>query len=565
MRAARGHSQIPRFYLRSVLSAVSDAHLREATIDLFIHAIEEASRQAIDVCVFSTSRVANLYYLLLQAGLPEISCQIISGRDFTTQLDVEEWHGKRVLVLDDTVFLGSSLAIIVKRLRQLVADGQVTVNAVCIDKDTASRALVQYSKISPAIRRESAAVQTFSIELTAALHQGLVPPMGDYFMSSQIELSSANLDRLLSNDGWMRADVTSPVIAQSEVFSYSLFPRAPVNEAIDNALDSIIPGISKFVALSKMRAYGRASGTRAVVRFVPVLVLTPFDPGLVLEALRTLQDRIQVKTEVSLDKWSWATRHKVIQLIMSAVVAREFHRAAVTNAETGFDQVAKHIVDPKALKIAYGRAVSHFAFAAVKNFLTTPAASPISLPIGEVADGKSFPRVFFDEDGFVEKLLDKAAQTLQGTLKIPHEVHDAMVIRTGNDFVSEIAGIFSKIHRELELPEEAAIRQLSANQFFKEYDTHEKRKLSIGVSISGLGSLVPENECPLSGFAIVSLAVDICLDIGIIIASTTYVADYKAAVRLYHLGENSFFTPERGELTYYPTTVATASQAEALA
>ncbi|MHA7665932.1 hypothetical protein [Mycolicibacterium sp. HS_4_1] len=565
MGTARGHSGVPRFYLRSVLSPVSDPQLREATIDLFARAVEETSRENVDVCVFSTPRVANLYYLLLQAGLPEIPCRVITGREFLTYLSSDEWHGKRVLILDDTVFLGSSLALMVKELRQLVADGEVQVNAICIDKDSASQSLVRYCKISHAVQRESAAVENFSMELTASLHQGLVPPMGDYFMSSQIELSSANLDRILSNDGWMRADVTSPVIAQSEVFSYSLFPKESVSRAIDEALDSIIPGISKFVALSKMRAYGRTSGTRSLVRFVPVLVLTPFDPGLVRDALRTLEERIGAKTEVPLDKWSSAARHRFVQLIMSGVVAREFHRATVNGDVVQFEELARNIVDTKALKITYGRATSRFALGAVEHFVKSPSAPPISLPIGELADDKALPRVFFDQDGLIEKLLDKTAKSLQRTVKIPHEVHDAMIIRTGNDFVNEVAAIFNTAHNELELPEEAAIRRMSAQEFFKEYESPEKRKLGIGVSISGLGSLIPENECPLSGFAIVSLAVDICLDIGIIVPSTTYISEYKAAVRLYHLGENAFFTSDRGDLTYYPTTVATVSQAEALA
>jgi hypothetical protein len=140
-----------------------------------------------------------------------------------------------------------------------------------------------------------------------------------------------------------------------------------------------------------------------------------------------------------------------------------------------------------------------------------------------------------------------------------------MIVRTGNDLVSEVAAIFTAIHDELEVPEEAEIRTLSTEEFFDKYSDRDRRKLSMGVSISGLANVVPNVEGELNRFALASLAIDICLDLGIIVPSTTYMSDHKTAVRLYHLGENSFFRPTGEALTYYPTTVSTFSQADALA
>ena len=65
-----GRRGVPRFYLRNMLSAVGDARLREATIDLFEGAVAQAARSDIDVCVLATCRVSNIYYMLVEAGLP---------------------------------------------------------------------------------------------------------------------------------------------------------------------------------------------------------------------------------------------------------------------------------------------------------------------------------------------------------------------------------------------------------------------------------------------------------------------------------------------------------------
>ena len=165
----------------------------------------------------------------------------------------------------------------------------------------------------------------------------------------------------------------------------------------------------------------------------------------------------------------------------------------------------------------------------------------------------------------MESLLASATKNLQDAFATPHDTDSRMVIRTGHDLVSEVAAIFGAIHDELEVPEECEIRKLSAEDFFNKYRDREQRKLSLGVSISGLANVVPNVEGELDRFAVVSLAIDICLDLGIVVPSTTYMADYKTAVRLYHLGENSFFRATGEAFTYYPTTVATFSQADALA
>jgi hypothetical protein len=559
-----GRRNVPRFYLRNMLSTVRDARLREATIDLFDEAIRQAARNEVDICVLATCRISNVYYMLVEAGLPEIQCRIVTGRDFTLQVPEDEWEGKRVVILDDTVFLGSSLAYIVKDLRALVKDGKVTVNAICIDNQQSSPALIKFCGVSNALKRNTVETQRFSMELTTALHQALIPPMRDYFMSTRIELSTWRLDKILASDDWIRADVTCPAVAQSEVFSYSLFPRAEARRRIDEGLDAIVPKLSQFVAVAKLRAYGATSGNRALVRFVPVLVLKPFDVAIVSDALRSLQSRLKLRADFPVDRLSWDAQYRIMQLVLSAIVAREFHRST-TDAETpDFRAVAKTIVDVQALTLNFGAAISDFVFSAVAGLLHLDSSSDW-LPIAEIADDNAIPGVFLEHKTFVESLLASAAKKLQHAFDAPHDADSRMIVRTGNDLVSEVAAIFTAIHDELEVPEEAEIRTLSTEEFFDKYSDRDRRKLSMGVSISGLANVVPNVEGELNRFALASLAIDICLDLGIIVPSTTYMSDHKTAVRLYHLGENSFFRPTGEALTYYPTTVSTFSQADALA
>jgi hypothetical protein len=250
--------------------------------------------------------------------------------------------------------------------------------------------------------------------------------------------------------------------------------------------------------------------------------------------------------------------------VLSAVVAREFHRSTVSDEMPDFRELAKTIVDIQALKINFGATISEFVFAAVTAVLQLESGSDL-LPIAEIADDAAIPGLFLDQKDFVESLLAGAAKQLEGAFDVPADMDSRMIIRTGNDLVAQVASVFAAIYDELEAPEQDIIRELSAAEFFKKYQGRDQRKLSLGLSMSGLASVVPKVVGELNQFALISLAIDICLDMGIIVPSTTYVSDYKTAVRLYHLGENSFFRAAGEALTYYPTTVATFSQADALA
>ena len=155
--------------------------------------------------------------------------------------------------------------------------------------------------MSNALKRNTVETQRFSIELTTALHQALIRANARLFHEYRLELSTWRLDKILAADDWIRADVTCPAVAQSEVFSYSLFPRGEAKRRINDRLDAIIPKLSQFVAVAKLRAYGVTSGNRALVRFVPVLVLKPFNAAIVSEALSSLQDRLKLHSDVAVD------------------------------------------------------------------------------------------------------------------------------------------------------------------------------------------------------------------------------------------------------------------------
>ncbi len=533
---------LDRYPLRAALERIRDPRLSEDLINLFAEAHAQVASNTVDTCILAARRLPCLYLAMLRAGLPEFSCDVLSDRCLEIETDPAFWQGRRILILDDSVILGSTLAFLVSRTRKLVGStGTVQVRAVCIDAEQSSPALVEFAEVQAPHRLPSQQVREFSVDLARTLFHNLVPYFSDFLVSRRISVSASAATSLLESERWHTADVTSRVVASDDQASYTLVPTRMVEDAIAVRLG---PELMSSVAVLKVRTFIQIHGFDATLVLVPIALLKPSSIEDVDRLLRKVAIALRQRGRAGThwETWEPEARQRLLQLFVSIAVLQEIW-TDLSALDLVDPRLSESDIEPAMVEVNFGRHLAEAmrkAFTLASEHLAESRTTPASHDAVQV-DHPVVHSSVMDDEGFAQKL--GRVQQLTSLFGMPPHPSATEVTAPGESFVHPIASVFGYIDQHLEGPERTHIRDLPAKTFLKTFRSPRERRLNHGLMLTELLRHIVSPADPLDpswNASAVSLALDICNDIGIAVPCTRYSEANGTVYRQYRIGENSF-------------------------
>ena len=171
------------------LQKISDVGLRRATARIFELAQRLVDAGEVDLVVIAARRLSCLYQLLLKAGMPQLTgCLAISNRVLDADPHID-WATTRVLVLDDSVVVGTTLYRLCGDLKARGAS-HVICRSICVDSGQRADYLLEDLDFDATFTLESDAVSRYSKEVVVALFENQVPFFTDYPTTVPLTLGS---------------------------------------------------------------------------------------------------------------------------------------------------------------------------------------------------------------------------------------------------------------------------------------------------------------------------------------------------------------------------------------
>ena len=550
----------PSFH-RDVLRFIEDEAARDALLRVFGEArriTDNATDKKIVVMLVSR-RLACLYEMLVASGDIErfdpAHFEVVSDR--VLDADRDKWTGRRAVLIDDVMNLGSSLTRRYDELRELVGDQSVINVLVALrDKGRSSPAFVEHLDIRPEaeggpLERSDKELDELALQMATCLYRSLMPYFTDFPILKLIDVKSAVLDELLSTQRWMVADVTAPISGEGQR-AYTLVPTADTERLIRSKADAAAMELAE---LLKVRLYTAEpeAGVRWL-RIVPIGVPGAVMPTELDSTLGTLADELHSIGDTSLrwDRWKPRAKHRLLQMYISACVAAEFWRdleeVGAVDEEFGKD----HIED--------GHLHSYFGpdfegvLGAFRHAVTLYRGAAGSGP----AARSRFP--FEPESSLWRKeAVRETAYLMRDLINDANGRGDISVeppapppggrTRFGEHmiWVQRVLSVFGVIDAKLEKYQAKKLSELTYEQFeiYRADETFEglgQRVMDQGVRLSELAKVVTgtASHDDVWRRALPSLALDIGNDLGVAVPTTTDNGQNQPVFRQYRSGEGAF-------------------------
>jgi hypothetical protein len=529
--------------LDAALGPISDPELRRGVVTLFEMARGKAEAGEIDLIVLAARRLACVYQLLTAHGMKPLppTCTVVSDRF----LDIDLYHGpapwKSVLILDDSVILGTTLVRIHSDIREKASQSvQISSWAVCVDSAQRAQYMLDLVDFRSLFERNPEAVQQFSEQIVQALFAGGIPFFSDFPTTVPMKYSWAEWHKHLENADWRVADVTAPIFdgRQREALA-----QIPTDETVDRFLSRLPRVIASLVEGFKVRSYATSQGDDVEVRFVPIAMLAPCSPSdldKALEALLLEFGSIITDAEPALpwQEWKPVAKHRLVQMYASSCVLEMM----LGTSYGPVDQVHAGMLDLLQIELYFGKAsrrVQDLFDAAVQAFRQTSHTDAPRPP----RDLLSQPtQSWVLQDDAVRQVLWANAELIAYT-GVPKEPVPGELSKVGLVFAHAISSVFGFITAELEIPQRRQIKSLGG---MRQYESlfvavPERRVLAQGFTMRDLAeALIPESmDGPSWSRALVSLGIDIGNDLGIVVPVTQFDERRNLVYRCYRLGETA--------------------------
>lgn len=538
----------------NALAAVSDPELRTGVGRLFEDAQRLCRENSINLVVLTARRLACLYQLLVQHGMPELDgCEVVSDRflDANPELD---WASTRVLLLDDSVVVGTTLLRLHDELRSRAA--VVLCRSVCLDVDQQATYLLEDADFQPLHERSSQEVQTFSREVVVALFEHQVPFFSDFPVTRPVTFTTKAWRRYLRSPDWHVADVTAPLLERSD---RQALAQIPTEEHIQRLLSRIVPSASALVDSFKVRLYARTTDAGISVVFVPIAMLASCKPAALDDALSEFaiaMRRTSERFEISWRRSSPVAKHRLVQIYLSACLLAEVwprvHDTAIDAAP-----LSEGLLEPLPVSLYFGfgsmaSAVTSAFGTVIESYQSTPVDH--FEPSPQVRLDQPAPSLLLKEEPIQDVLWE--ARELIAAVGVPEQPSKGELTKVGLIFAHAVSSIFGFVNREYEEPQRAEIRALGSRaEYEKLFGDGERRYLNQGFTMRELTSaLIPDymTGSPWSR-SLVSLGLDAGNDLGIIVPVTRHDPKRDVVFRSYRLGETA-------NLAGYPLSRAVHSE-----
>jgi hypothetical protein len=512
------------------LAEVSDPVLREGVRTLFRSAQEFIDGGAVQAVILAARRLACVYQVLVDAGEPPLrGAVVVSDRSRDMSLDPTL---RGVLILDDSVVLGSTLHRLAGSVRERCPDAEVLVRSVVVDADQQVRYLLDSLDFAPVAERDADAVRTFSSELVHCLSRHQVPFFSDFPVAAPVRLDRAAWLRHLHLPDWHVADVTAPLLDQPDRQSLA---HVPGDVVCDTLLRRLVPQVAELVDAFKVRSYTRIVGDDVQVVLVPIALLAPARTATVAAAVEALA-RAGGLEGLAWQQWDAETQQRFVQYAASACLLAEYRRLLDVH------ESVSEALAPVPFSLFFG-VLEHparaFLDALVQQFLSAdPAAAdaPLQLRV-EVPTPSPLLR-----EPRVRQLLFSTRELLEG-VGGPPRPDTGQLTKIGLLFGHAIASVFGYIDETLETEQRQLIAALPDIAGYEAWRREGPgRVLSHGFTLAELTrSLVPSGVATDAwARSLVAFGLDIGNDLGIIVPVTQVDPTRDIVYRCYRLGETAF-------------------------
>jgi hypothetical protein len=539
----------------AALASVVDSELRRSVGGLFERAQKLVADGEIDLVILAARRLVCLYVLFVRFGMPEIDgCPVVSDRLVEGFPSVVQ-PGMRVLVLDDTIVVGTTLARLNDDLKAKTGPGgRVLCRVACIDDEQSADYLFEGIDIECLQKRGSQAVQQFSTDVVLAFSKNQLPFFTDFPSTEPLTFTRGAWDEFLGSPRWHVADVTGPMFDGSDI---QAFAHIPTQDATSSFLSRLLPEVSELVDNVKLRSYVRSTAEGNIAVFVPLAMIAPCRPAKLDRALEAIGSVLRGSDGRFGMNWELSTpvaKHRLVQLYLSACLLADVWNdlSPIVGIDNG--RLAPDHVDRLPIDLYFGpksNLIFEIFVAAIANFNETKQGQ-YDLPLRDRLDQPT-PSPLLDEPGLLEVFWD--CQELLDATGIPEEPGPGELTKIGLIFSHAVSSIFGLLNREYEVPQRKRIRELTSRaEYNKYFSDGELRILNQGFTMRELtASLIP-NALTGSSWSrsAMSLGIDVGNDLGIIVPVTRYDSDRDVVYRCYRLGETA-------QLAEWPLTVAFVS------
>lgn len=526
-----------------VLSRIRDRKLRVAIGTMFASAQALVDDGAIGVVILAARRLVCLYEVLVQEGMrPLDGCVVVSDRYLEANPDLcpAPDLGCHVIILDDSVVVGTTLRNLTERIAALVGTaGSVKSRAVCVDDSQVAHYLFDGLDFLPIHHCNAEQVQEFSTQIVLSLFEQQVPFFADFPVTQAMECSDEAWGRFLESAQWHVADVTGPGLEATGNYAIAL---TPTSATLEDFLSRFLPEAAALIDAIKLRCYVRTIGAGVRIVAVPIAMVAPATPAtldLALEAIGAHLQDCQDPIDLTWRDWQPEAKHRLLQLFASICVLAEIWPDL--GRATDLPDFGPGLLEQLPLELYFGsvsnRIVSAFdaIFRSYKS--TKPGHYPLP-PQVRIQEPVSASILF---DDAVQRMLWGAQEILEGS-GIPELPRQGNLTKAGLIFSHAISAVFGFVNNEYELPQRKEIRELgSLDEYRRWFGDGSRRVLSQGFTLRELVQhLLPLKAADGAwGRSLVSLGIDEGNDLGVIVPVTRYDALRDLVFRYYRLGETA--------------------------
>lgn len=513
----------------NTLTTIRDDELRAGLGQLFATTQDLIDRGEVTLVVLTARRLACLYRALVAVGMPPLTgCPVVSDRYLETRPD-RDWTAEKILVLDDSVVVGTTLDALTRRLESLVGTGQVSARAVCVDAEQHVPFLTEKLGLD-ALPRSTAQVDAFAEDIVRTLFRHQIPYFSDFPVTRRLAVPDDAWTALRDHDGWHFVDVSHPLVADQTHTAHSIVLDV-------NALAGRMAGpIANLVEHAKCRVYARETPEGRQVTLVPLALLKPCALGHVDRALAALEAAHPVIAQLRAAGWTPEARQRLLQMIASVQVLQVVWDQLVA-VDAATDPLDAEALAPLPLVTYFSELFPTFS-AVVNAVLASPdAGETLSAPAAGLEPGPS-------------RLLShvEVRRTLWGSREVlPHLRFDPdSPAFSLNDqqalFRHAVLEAFGHVHQTLERSERQRIAEYGTrDEYLEAFPDPDSRILHHGLSSGELvRALNPQGWDSIGGpLTHVLLAIDVGNDLGIIVPTTRTDRDRQIVYRTYRLGETA--------------------------
>lgn len=494
------------------LSAFGPSHAA-ALVDFFA----KVADADFDVVIFMARKSMCIYRMMQYCGAKKPTSEVYS--DSIVDFGTEQFAGKSVLIVDDTLFVGTTLTE--ANARFIDSDvSKLEFWVFCVDVDTWDQKNFNPDYIHLRMREQEV------IEFCAAECRGLinaaVPYLTDFLTSGRIPLSASALDQIIRPSDWNLFDISSQFHNSNDVKYYTGLPDQSALHKIEDEIGSEVFNLMEIV---KVRLFSTWTGRYYETSFVPVVTLG----AMTHTALERAFECVCQKFDLNLLLFKNSSLHgklRTLQFLIGAAVFKTWWSSINNIYEP---KIAKKI-DAVGLRSAFSPEISEHILASLEVYLAGKPLKQVAIPEGIQVASEPPEAAQETRDDFTSFLASYfSSDSYQDDDDTP---------------LSDLTAIFLEFHRRFE----SAAREEISNGVL---DPKFKNRLKRGMAWNTLSATLLSKHHLSEGQRnrqLLSLILDRLIDYGIAVPIT--VVSHDRLYRAYRHGEDVRFGAQEENLVY---------------